>query len=181
MKKRVLRLLGAFTLALSLVGMTGFAAASAAPAAHSGVTPNVPECSGTRLAWVQGPTPRVWTDTGNLSNYNQRLTVELWQARDNVDNVYCNEMFTSATLRYHLESRTGEVNAAAINYFSPNQAEYDTQDQNPNLSQTFETVEASTKAYPLVVPCAYAVGEWYVPGQIDISLRVPASGYFCAP
>jgi hypothetical protein len=178
MKKRVLRVLLACMLSLSILSVSGFAVAFADPAPHGRVTPLVPECSSTRLVWDLG-TQRVWTDTGNPNSYNQKLIVQLLQARDNVDNAFCNEMKGWANLVYRNVSYQGEVNASVHDDIQGG-SQYDSVIQYANPTQNTRTATAETPGLA-VNACGHATGEWFISGVIDIDLRVPASGYWCAP
>lgn len=179
MKKYTLRILFAIALTLASVSMSGFAVVSAAPAHHRGATPDLPECSGTRLQWYNGPSGW-WSDTKDANNYNQKLTVTIMQARDNIDNVYCNEMYAKAVLRYRNVSQAGDIDIAIIDDLHTNHVEYGHATQYSNPSQTFFSIPASTQQYPLVAACAHAFGQWNNP-SISTSVRVPTNGYWCAP
>lgn len=174
--KRALRLLASLGLAMALMSFIGASTAFAAPRPHP--IPSIQEC--TVVQWHTG-VERTWTNNLQPTNWNQKLDVRLMYAVDSsgqYPNTFCDEYQTWVILQYRYVGSGGTLIGVALDDINGG-ASYDSV---PIPANTSGTIKSSALATGTVyTPCAHGDGEWFMPNVIDVSLRVPASGYYCGP
>lgn len=139
-----------------------------------GASPNYETCSNTYWdTWGTG----WWSDSGNASNYNYKLTVSLNVLRDSVNDTYCGQFQTLASLRYHNVSASGEVVACIVDTDSIPGYSSCLSAAQPPAGSTFNVVNKFSPALG-ITHCGYATGEWRNPA-IDQQVRVPVRDSHC--
>lgn len=150
--------------------------ASAFNVVHAAGGPNVPiPCQDTTWKlWGSG----WWSNTLSPTNYDQKLTVQLYVLRDYYNtNTYCNEMQSIAVLQYRNVSDPGSVIATIVQTDTfPSTGQSDRVYQGP-AGGNWQVATANSQPYS-ITSCGYAFGQWTNPA-VNPSVRVPAQGSHC--